>query len=110
MYTSARVTFNRIFMFSFTKNRFVFYTIAFGLLIASLLAPLFLKLNLGIDITGGIQVEYNLPAGDVDTILNPIRQQVIKNTKDRLSEEEKTIITDTLVYGVSGTNNFVIEA
>lgn len=97
-------------MFSFTKNRFAFYAIAFGLFTASLMSPLFLNLNLGIDITGGIQVEYNLGEGDASSLLSSIKEHVVKNAKDRLTDEEKSIITDTLVYGISGTNNFVIEA
>ncbi len=47
-------------MFSFTKNRFRFYTIAGILIVLSLLAPFLLPggINLGIDMTGGIQIEY----------------------------------------------------
>jgi preprotein translocase subunit SecF len=97
-------------MFSFTKNRFAFYAVALGLLILSLLAPLFLKLNLGIDMTGGIQIEYNLPEGDVDGILNSVRSEVVESAKKSLTADEKKIITDTLVYRISGSNNFIIEA
>jgi preprotein translocase SecF subunit len=97
-------------MFSFTKNRFAFYVVALGLLISSLLAPLFLKLNLGIDMTGGIQIEYNLPEGDVDGILNSVRSEVVESAKKSLTADEKKIITDTLVYRISGSNNFIIEA
>jgi preprotein translocase subunit SecF len=98
------------FMFSFTKHRFAFYAIALGLLIASLLSPLFLNLNLGIDMTGWIQVEYNLAKGNVDEILPSVKQEVVENAKKQLTADEQKIITDTLTYRISGTNNFVIEA
>jgi preprotein translocase subunit SecF len=47
-------------MFSFTKNRFAFYAVAVGLLIISIILPFVMKLNLGIDMTGGIQIEYKV--------------------------------------------------
>jgi preprotein translocase subunit SecF len=97
-------------MFSFTKHRFAFYAIALGLLVASLLSPLFLNLNLGIDMTGGIQVEYNLAKGNVDEILPSVKKEVVENAKKQLTADEQKIITDTLTYRITGTNNFVIEA
>lgn len=47
-------------MFSFVKNRYTFYAIALVLMVGSLLSPFFTRLNLGIDMTGGIQVEYSV--------------------------------------------------
>lgn len=47
-------------MFSFVKNRFYFYALAFGLFIFSLVSPWIVGLNQGIDMTGGIQIEYNV--------------------------------------------------
>lgn len=45
-------------MFSFVKNRYTFYIIAASLFLLSLLSPLLLRLNMGIDMTGGMQIEY----------------------------------------------------
>lgn len=97
-------------MFSFVKNRYTFYAIALTLLIASLLSPFFLRLNMGIDMTGGIQVEYSVTSGDVDAIMEKTRTTVIDTARASLSEPEQKIITDTLVYRVSGTDKFVVEA
>ncbi len=96
-------------MFSFTKNRFFFYGIAFSLLIVSLLSPLFVKLNLGIDITGGIQMEYLVENGNIDTIVSK-KDEILKNAKWSLDESSGKIITDTLFYRISWTNHFIVEA
>jgi preprotein translocase subunit SecF len=45
-------------MFSFVKNRFTFYAVALGLMAFSLISPWIFGVNLGIDMTGGIQIEY----------------------------------------------------
>lgn len=96
-------------MFSFTQNRFYFYALAFGLLILSLLSPLFLTLNLGIDITGGIQIEYTVNKWSVDDVLND-KEWIVSRAKASLDATAQKIITDTPVYKISGTNSFVVEA
>lgn len=97
-------------MFSFVKNRYTFYAIALTLFITSLLSPFFLRLNMGIDMTGGIQVEYSIVAGDVDAIMEKTRTTVIDTARASLDDASKKIITDTLVYRVSGTDKFVVQA
>jgi preprotein translocase subunit SecF len=47
-------------MFSFVKNRYTFYAIALTLLVLSLLSPFLTRLNMGIDMTGGMQIEYSV--------------------------------------------------
>ena len=47
-------------MFSFVQHRFYFYTVAFGLFLFSLASPWIIGLNEGIDMTGGIQIEYSV--------------------------------------------------
>ncbi|MBP9779110.1 protein translocase subunit SecF [Candidatus Gracilibacteria bacterium] len=96
-------------MFSFTKNRYVFYSVALGLLVLSLLLPFFTQLNLGIDLTGGIQVEYTVEKGDVAALLLK-KEAIIQKAKDALDTELKAIITDTPAYRISGTDMFVVEA
>ncbi len=97
-------------MFSFTKNRFAFYTVAFVFLIISIILPFVMKLNLGIDMTGGIQVEYKVTGTSTDEIISKTKASIIEAAKANLSAEEKNIITDTLVYRISGTDNFIVEA
>lgn len=97
-------------MFSFVKNRYKFYTIALTLLVLSLLSPFFTRLNMGIDMTGGMQIEYSVATGDIESIITETREKTIESVRSTLTDEEKKIITDTLVYRVSGTDKFVVEA
>lgn len=97
-------------MFSFVKNRYTFYAIALVLLVLSLASPFFTRLNLGIDMTGGIQVEYTVASGDIDAIISETRDNSIDTARASLDATGKKIITDTLVYRVSGSDNFVVEA
>lgn len=60
-------------MFSFVKNRYTFYAIALTLLILSLLAPFLTRLNMGIDMTGGTQIEYTVNKGNVANIISMTR-------------------------------------
>jgi preprotein translocase SecF subunit len=97
-------------MFSFVKNRYTFYAIALTLLVLSLLSPFFTRLNMGIDMTGGIQIEYSVAGGDIESLITETREKTIETVRSKLSDEEKKIITDTLVYRVSGSDKFVVEA
>lgn len=97
-------------MFSFTKNRFRFYTIAGILIVLSLLAPFLLPggINLGIDMTGGIQIEYAVDWGDnkaVQDMAMATAQEIQKNIKF----SGKEVMNGITVYGIAGTNAFVIE-
>ena len=49
-------------MFSFVQNRFRFYTVAVIFIVFAILSPWILPrgINLGIDMTGGIQIEYSV--------------------------------------------------
>jgi len=97
-------------MFSFVKNRFSFYAIALLLVAISLILPFITKLNLGIDMTGGIQVEYKTTGIQAEKAMELAKSTLIEEAKKKLTSDEAKIITDTLVYGISGTENFVIEA
>lgn len=96
-------------MFSFTKNRFRFYTVALALSIISLAAPFVLGINLGIDMTGGIQIEYTVTKGDeqiaeknADTIAEKLKKEALFNGKE--------VMNDINVYGIAGTTSFIVEA
>ena len=100
-----------LFMFSFVKNRFTFYTIAIVLFVASILSPWILGLREGIDMTGGIQIEYNVAGGSVDAVVEDTRARIIDAVHASLSPEQKNIISnDVMVYRVSGANSFIVES
>lgn len=96
-------------MFSFVKNRFNFYAVAWVLFLLSLLSPLFLTLNMGIDMTGWMQIEYSVASGDVDSIIEETRANTIEAVRDTLNASQQKIITDTIVYRVSWTDKFIVE-
>ena len=96
-------------MFSFTKNRFRFYTVAIILSAIALLAPLLLKLNLGIDMTGGIQIEYSTTEGKEIASETAAKEYAQKIKKETLYSG-KEVINDVTVYGIVGTSSFVVEA
>ena len=97
-------------MFSFVKNRFYFYTVAFGLFLFSLATPWIIGLHQGIDMTGGIQIEYSVEGADLTSTVTSLKEMIIPKAKNQLTAEQRTIITDTLVYQISGTNHVVVEA
>jgi preprotein translocase SecF subunit len=97
-------------MFSFVKNRYTFYAIALTLLVLSLLSPFLTRLNMGIDMTGGMQIEYSVAGTDVDAVIATTRTKTIDAVRATLSPDAQKIITDTLVYRVSGTDKFIVEA
>ncbi|MBX9809743.1 protein translocase subunit SecF [Candidatus Gracilibacteria bacterium] len=97
-------------MFSFVKNRFYFYAIALGLFVFSLATPWIIGLNQGIDMTGGIQIEYNIAGVSSETTVDSLKHKIIPAVKATLTSDEQKIITDTLVYQISGTTHIVVEA
>jgi preprotein translocase SecF subunit len=97
-------------MFSFVQHRYSFYAIALILIILSLVSPFFIRLNMGIDMTGGMQIEYQVQKGNIDTIIMDTRDRVIHQVRTSLDSEWQKIITDAVVYRVSGTDRFVVEA
>jgi preprotein translocase subunit SecF len=68
-------------MFSFVKNRFYFYAIAFGLFVFSLATPWIFTLNEGIDMTGGIQIEYSIEGATVDSTIKSLKDTIIPMVK-----------------------------
>lgn len=97
-------------MFSFVQNRFYFYAIAFGLFLFSLATPWIIGLNQGIDMTGGIQLEFSVDGVTSDSAIKSLKDTIIPTVKLALPVDQQKIITDTLVYQISGTNHIVVEA
>ena len=97
-------------MFSFVQHRFYFYAIAFGLFLFSLASPWIIGLNEGIDMTGGIQIEYAVSGASLPTTVTSLKDTIIPMVKKGLTADQQAIITDTLVYQISGTDHIVVEA
>ncbi len=68
-------------MFSFVQNRFYFYTIAFGLFLFSLATPWIIGLNQGIDMTGGIQIEYSVDGVSGESVVKSLKEGIIPGVK-----------------------------
>ena len=92
-------------MFSFLKNRTTFYGIALALVVISLLAIIFIRPNLGIDLTGWVQLEYSCTTCSVDTV----KAHALK-TQENMSMSGVKVINDIMVYEVTGQNSIVVEA
>lgn len=99
-------------MFSFVQHRFYFYAVAFGLLLFSLASPWLIGLNEGIDMTGGIQIEYAVSGASIPATVASLKETIKLEGKLRkeLTPDQQVIITDTLVYQISGTDHIVVEA
>ncbi len=96
-------------MFSFIKNRKAFYVLALVLIVASFLAPWGLGVHQGIDMTGGIQIEYSAGKLSKDTVLSKLKSGLVESVDANLPKESSAIITDKNIYGVSNQNSFVVE-
>ncbi len=68
-------------MFSFVQNRFYFYAIAFGLFLFSLASPWIIGLNEGIDMTGGIQIEYSISGASLPATIASLKDTIIPSVK-----------------------------
>jgi preprotein translocase SecF subunit len=96
-------------MYSFVKNRFKYYAIAGGLVIFSLISPWIFGLNQGIDMTGGIQIEYKTEGGD-DVALEASAREFANELKKSTLIGDKEVMNDVNVYGIAGTTSFIVEA
>ncbi len=97
-------------MFSFTKNRFRFYTVAWVLTVLSLLSPFLLPggINLGIDMTGWIQIEYGVSWGNAKAAQDMARITALEIQKD-IKFSGKEVMNGVTVYGIAGSDSFVVE-
>ncbi|MDD2891730.1 MAG: protein translocase subunit SecF [Candidatus Gracilibacteria bacterium] len=91
----------------FIKSRFMYYGFALVLIFISLGAYFTLPLNLGIDMTGGAQTEYDYTAGQID--MSTIKDMV-SETKKNIMYNETEVINNVNIYKISGENKFVVEA
>lgn len=96
-------------MFSFVKKRQQFYVIALILTSISLVSPFLFGVNLGIDMTGGIQIEYRVDGGDA-TAAEKATKAFAQEVKKTIVFEQKEVMNDIAVYGIAGSDSFVVEA
>lgn len=82
----------------FIKNRSKFYGIALALVAVSIGAYLTLPLNLGIDMTGGVQAEYDYTNGQVDIATI---KTLVDETKKDIVYENTEIVNNTNIYKIS---------
>lgn len=80
------------------KNSLVYVGVSAFFLVLSLFAILFGNLNLGIDMTGGTQIDYDY-SQQID--IEQLKSDVESEAKDFLYEDEN-IINNTSVYKVTG--------
>lgn len=93
--------------FDYIKNRSIFYIIAAGLMIFSIAAAFIFDLNLGIDMTGGIQAEYGYSNTlDVKQTISPIVEKVQKE----LLLNGKAVVNNVATYKIAGEDKFIVEA
>lgn len=93
-------------MLNVIKMRVSFYTIALVLFVISLVPAIFIPLNLWIDMTGGVQLEYNYTK---DLKIEDVRKQ-IEDMSKKLVSGGQSIITSMQVYKISGENKFSLIA
>lgn len=67
----------------------------------------FWNLNFGIDMTWGIQLEYDAGTGTID--LDQLKTEA-ETVAGNINLQEKNVISTINLYKISGQNNFVVEA
>lgn len=97
-------------MYSFVKHRFQYYTGALILVLISLLSPFFFGVNLGIDMTGGVQIEYSIEGSGDEKAAELAAKNAAHEIKGTLLFNGKEVINDITVYGIAGTPSFIVEA
>ncbi|MDD2516493.1 MAG: hypothetical protein PHF26_04740, partial [Candidatus Gracilibacteria bacterium] len=87
----------------FIKNRFKFYAFAIFLTLTCIFSIVFLPVNLGIDVTGGTQAEFEYQGNiNLDNV-----KKIAEDSKIGLKGSEA--INNVTVYKVTGENQIIIE-
>jgi len=91
----------------FIKSRFMYYGFALVLVFISIGAYFTLPLNLGIDMTGGVQAEYDYTSGQVN--IDAIKT-LVDEAKKSIIYKDSEVVNNVNVYKISGEDKFVVEA
>ncbi len=62
----------------FINHRKIFYTISSTLILFSVVAFFFLPKNFGIDMTGGLQIEYTSPTMPNEAKLAAVKKEIVE--------------------------------
>lgn len=81
----------------FINQRKIFYTISSSLIILSVVVFFFAPKNFGIDMTGGLQIEYTVQTMPDEAKLTEVRKQIL----DTYVFENKKVLSDVNVYPVN---------
>lgn len=93
--------------FNFISKRFGFYSVGIFTSLVAIIALLVLPLNLWIDMTGWVQIEYSFTnkidvKADVESIANGIKKELLFNNQEA--------INNITTYKITWENKFVVEA
>ncbi|MDD3793986.1 MAG: protein translocase subunit SecF [Candidatus Gracilibacteria bacterium] len=88
------------------KNRFIYLGVSFFFLVLSIFMLIFGKLNLAIDMTGGINIEYTYE-NNVD--IDKLRSE-LDILKSEIKFKDKEVINNIGVYGITGEKAFSLVA
>lgn len=94
---------------NFINKRFGFYGVAVTTTLIAILSILFLPLNLGIDMTGWVQAEFEHTSNISKAQVEEIKTQV-EEIKKTIKYDWKEFINNTLVYQVTWEKKFIVEA
>ncbi len=81
----------------FINNRKIFYTISGVAILLSLVIFLFAPKNFGIDMTGGLQIEYTATEMPTEQTLSHIKEVIV----DTYLFEGKKVLSDVAIYPVN---------
>ncbi|EKE27324.1 MAG: Protein-export membrane protein SecF, partial [uncultured bacterium (gcode 4)] len=92
--------------FNFISKRFSFYSVAASISLIAIIAIFALPLNLGIDMTGGVQAEYSYTNElDIKTV-----SEVVQSVKKEIVYNNKELVNTITTYKIAWEDKFVIEA
>lgn len=93
--------------FNFISKRFGFYSFGIFTSLVAIIALLVLPLNLWIDMTGWVQIEYSFSKQiDIKAIVEPIALEI----KKELLFNNQEAINNIATYKITWENKFVVEA
>jgi len=90
-------------MLKVIKNRYIYYIVSWVFLLFSLFSLFFIRLNLGIDMTWGVQIEYSYETENLSI-------DVLRDSTDALAKDYSDFVNTTQVYKISWEKRFSVLA